>query len=211
MPTYTKNGQLHGIFDKMRHSKFEHVGRNAVKSFWESKGWLVFENDLDESGDVVKNRADLRIELNGKHILMEAATKRHNLFSYINSGIDVETRKLKYRRDGEKAFVAMCDYFYDHAKNAYAGNEMLLIPMECLEAAQNDCGKEYQGMGTISSSHNFSMPEHGCHRVRKKCAQGLNQDGKAEDFYRIPYGYVAHYRKNEQGHYQLISKPIWRI
>ena len=210
MATYTKNGQLHGIFDSQRHSKFEHIGRDAVIYFWESKGWKTYTNDIDESGNVVKNRADLKVEMNNRQMLMEAATKRNNLFSYIKSGVDVETRKLKYRREGERAFVAMCDYGFDGV-NAVAGNEMLLIPMECLEAAQNDCGNNYKGMGSVSSSYNFSMPDHSCHRVRKRCSKGLNQDGSVEDFYRIPYEYVAHYRKNEDGNYKLISKPIWRI
>ena len=117
---------------------------------------------------------------------------------------------MKYRREGERAFVAMCDYHYD-GEVAVAGREMLLIPMECLEAAQNDCGANYKGMGSISSSYDFAMPDHGCHRVRKKCSSGLNQDGSIEDFYRIPYDYVAHYRKNDEGNYKLVSKPTWRI
>jgi len=209
MSTYEKNGHIHGSFDVIRHGKFEHVGREAVAMFWKSKDWSVFDNDIDENGEVIKNRADLRIEFNDKVILMEAATKRHDLFRYAKSGVDVETRKLKYRREGQKAFVAMCDYHLDDNRNAYFGNEMLIIPMECLELAQRDCGSEFKGMGSVGSSFRFVMPDHGCHRVRKKCEKGYRQNGMAEDFYRIPYEYIVHYRKNEEGYYQLISKPIW--
>ena len=211
MSTYTKNGHIHGYFNSERHSKFEHIGRCAVTKFWQSKGWNVCVNDIDQDGEVVKNRADLVIELNKKQILMEAATKRSDLFKYIESGVDVETRKLKYRREGQKAFVAMCDYYLDENNVAHEGNEMLLIPMECLEYAQKDCGDEYKGQGKVISSTKFNMPDHGCHRVRKQCRNGFKQTGKAEDFYRIPLGYVAHYRKNEKGNYNLIRKPIWRI
>ena len=89
MSTYTKNGHIHGYFNSERHSKFEHIGRCAVTKFWQSKGWTVCVNDLDQDGEVVKNRADLVIELNKKQILMEAATKRSDLFKYIESGVDV--------------------------------------------------------------------------------------------------------------------------
>jgi len=211
MSTYTKNGHIHGSFHISRHGKFERVGRDAVTFFWESKNWSVFDNDINDIGNVVTNCTDLRIELNGKTILMEAATKRNNLFKFVKEGVDIETRKLKYRRDGQKAFVAMCDYHLDTNNNAYSGNQMLIIPMECLEAAQRDCENEYKGHGFISSSKGFLMPQHGCHRVRKKCGKGFGQTGEAEDFYRIPYEYVAHYEKKEKGNYIQISPPKRRI
>lgn len=210
MSTYNKNGHIHGTFDRARHTKFEHIGRNASVVFWEQKGWNVIQNDIDDEGDVIKNCTDLIIEKNGKKILMEAATKRGDLFRYIKDGVDVETRKLKYKREGVQAFVAMCDYMMVDGV-AVEGNEMLIIPMECLEVAQRDCGENYRGQGRVPSSVEFVMPEHGCHRVRKRCVNGFNQVGRAEDFYRIPYDYIAHYRKNEDGNYNLISKPNWRI
>jgi hypothetical protein len=55
------------------------------------------------------------------------------------------------------------------------------------------------------------MPEHGCHRVRKNCGSGYHQTGAPEDFYRVPYDYISHFRKNETGDYILISRPSKKI
>lgn len=211
MSTYIKNGHIHGYFNSQRNCKFEHIGRNALIQFWSDKGGSVKVNDKDENGELIKNCADLLVEYKSQTILMEAATKRSDLFKYIESGVDVETRKLKYYREGQKGFVGMCDYFLDESGNAICGNEMLLIPMECLLYAQKDCGDYYKGQGSVKSSSQFIMPDHGCHRVRKQCRNGYKQTGSVEDFYRIPLGYVAHYRKNEKDNYNLVRKPIWRI
>jgi hypothetical protein len=211
MSTYIKNNQIHGRFNSERNSKFEHIGRNSNIEFWESKKGIVKINDVNEKGELVTNCSDLIVEFKSKMLLIEAATKRADLFKYIEEGVDVETRKLKYCRKDQKGFVGMCDYYLDENNVAHSGNEMLLIPMECLQYAQNSCGNNFKGQGSVKSSIGFTMPEHGCHRVRKQCRNGFRQTGSVEDFYRIPLGYVAHYRKNEKGNYNLIRKPIWRI
>ena len=211
MSTYQKAGQIHGVFDLDRYNKFEKVGRSSAILFWEQRSFKATENDIKDNGTVDTTCTDLKVWMKDKSILVEAATKRYDLFRYINMGVDIETRKLKYFRKDERAFVAMCDYLLDQSGNAYAGNEMLIIPMECLFVAQRDCLSEYFGHRPVSSSLNFIMPEHGCHRVRKNCGSGYHQTGAPEDFYRVPYDYISHFRKNETGDYILISRPSKKI
>lgn len=211
MTTYQKNGHLHGKFHEDRNSKFEKIGRYAAMDFSKQKGFEVENYDRDKEGVLLWDRTDLIITDGKVQIHLEAATKRSNLFSYIYDGVDIETRKLKYLRKNIKSFVAMCDYVVDKSNNFVAGKEMLIIPMNCLQVAQDDCKDEFAGQGAVSHSQKFQMPLHGCHRVRKKCSQGYKQVGDLEDFYRIPYSYIAHFRKDNLGHYIQISKPTKRI
>ena len=205
MSTYQKNGHLHGHFNSYRNSIFDKLGREAAIDFWKQFGWEAQVNDRDESDNLLYNNTDLKVCKQNKFINIEAASKRANLFRFVRDGVDIETRKLKMTKTGQKSFVCMSDYIKNPVYKS--GTEMLLVPMECLIAAQNDCGDSYKGQRDIESSSNFIMPEHGCHRVRKRCYEGIQQTGHAEDFYRIPYAYVAHYRRNDAGLYEQLHKP----
>lgn len=204
--TYLKDGHLHGRFNPTRFGRYDQLGRDLAIVFWGQKGWAAETHDRGSNDELLWQNTDLRMTQNGRFLNIEAAVKRADLWRFVHAGVDVETRKLKYIKDGERAFVAMSDYS-DLNGVVSGGINILLIPMECLVAAQRDCGSNYLGQGDVLSARGFEMPEHGCHRVRKRCKRGLGQTGEAEDFYRIPYEYVAHYRKDAQGTYRPISLP----
>jgi len=204
--TYIKDGHVHGRFNPTRFGRYDQLGRDLAITFWNQKGWVAETHDRDQNNKLLWQNTDLRVTQNDRFINIEAAVKRDNLWKFVHSGVDVETRKLKYVKQGERAFVSMGDYL-EIDSMVSGGSNMLLIPMDCLVAAQKDCGKEYLGQGSVLSSASFDMPEHGCHRVRKRCKRGFGQTGEAEDFYRIPYEYVAHYKRDSSGTYQPISVP----
>ena len=186
--TYVKNGHIHGRFNSVRFGRYDQLGRDLAIAFWNQKGWQAETHDRGENDELLWQNTDLRMNRNDRFINIEAAVKRDSLWKYVHCGVDIETRKLKYIKEGERAFVAMSDYM--EANSVVSGGaNMLLVPMECLMAAQRDCGKDYLGQGDVLSSQKFNMPEHGCHRVRKRCRRGYGQTGEAEDFYRIPYEY----------------------
>lgn len=190
MQTYNKTGHIHGRFNSGRHGKYDALGRKNATDFFESMGWSVGDNDKNSQGETIFNEPDLKATKSGKaDVFVEAAVKRSKLWKYLKEGVDIETRKLKYFKDGKLSYVGMSNE---------EGTEFILIPMDCLNKAQLDCGSEYKGQG-VSSSSGFNMPAHGCHRVRKVCSKGFNQSGTTEDFYRIPYEYCPHYRKDESG------------
>ena len=58
----------------------------------------------------------------------------------------------------------------------------------------------------ILSSEKFVEPDHGCIRVRKQCKKGLGQSNTIEDFYRIPYKYISHYKVTDNDIYKKIKK-----
>ena len=207
MATYNRKGHIHGRFDKGRFDEFDGVGKANTREFFEARGWVVDVHDKNESDDTIFDHTDLKATKGKKTLYIEAAVKRADLWKHIkpgspHTGIDVETRKLKYIKGGEVAYVDM--------SNGKQNDERLMIPMDCLKAAQESCGDKYKGQGDILSSEGFEMPEHGCHRVRKRCRKGLNQSGEPEDFYRITYEYAAHYRKVD-GEWKQISKPTREI
>jgi hypothetical protein len=207
MATYTRKGHIHGRFDQGRFDEFDGVGRANSREFWEANGWEVAVNDRDENGKTVYSNTDLRATKGKKTVYVESAVKSPDLWKWIKGGspdfgVDVETRKLKYTANGE-AYVDMT--------NGKQNDERLVIPMDCLKAAQKSCGEEFKGHGRHTSSPGFVMPEHGCHRVRKYCRKGLNQTGEAEDFYRIPVEYVARYKKDSSGEWKCVQKPTKKI
>jgi len=201
--TYQKSGHIHGHYNSARGSIFDKIGRDAAVNFWTQAGWIVKDHDRDINDELLWKNTDLRIHKENKFINIEAATKRANLFRFVRMGVDVETRKLKMTRHDEKSFVCMSDYIKLNGNRTY-GDEMLIIPMECLVAAQRDCGETFDGQRDVRKHPEFSMPAHGCHRVRKRCIEGMMQTGEVEDFYRVPYEYVVHYRKDETGRYSLL-------
>jgi hypothetical protein len=201
MATYNKKGHIHGKFDQTRWNTYDGIGRNNAKEFWEQKGWDIGDYDKSEDGDLRYDHTDLRATKGKSELYVEAAVKRSDLWKYAKEGVDIETRKLKYVKEGNKAVVNMSDE---------SGDQMMVIPMECLKAAQDSCGDEFKGQGGVLTSDGFEMPDHGCHRVRKRCRKGVGQTGEPEDFYRIPYEYVAHYRKIG-GKYEMIHKPTKKV
>jgi hypothetical protein len=208
--TYQKNGHIHGHYNPVRGGIFDRIGRDAASLFWIQNGYQIKDHDRDEQQRLVWQNTDLRVLKENKFINIEAAAKRANLFRYVRQGVDVETRKFKMTRPDEKSFVCMCDYINVSGVKTH-GDEMLIIPMECLVAAQKDCGETYDGQRDVARHSGFSMPDHGCHRVRKRCIQGMMQTGEIEDFYRVPYEYVVHYRKNENGRYVLLHNSERKI
>lgn len=197
MAVYSKNGRLHSRFNKDRASRYDGAGRQHTSDFWKAYNWSVSDHDKEISGEIIFNNCDQVATQEGrKPIYVESAIKSTRLWKWIKDGVDVEDRKLKYFREDEDVFVCMSND---------EGNEMLVIPMKGLQLAEDDCNG-YAGHGGILSSDGFVMPEHGCHRVRKRCNKGYQQTGEVEDFYRIPYKYIRHY-KLENGEWKLIHKP----
>lgn len=196
MSTYTKKGHIHGNFNLNRFSKYDGIGRANTSKFWGAYGWTLKDNDKNADDSVKFDCTDQIAVKEQNTICVESAIKREKLWQWIKDGVDVETRKLKYVKMGTKAYVCM---------STESGDQYLIIPMKCLQMAQDSCGDSYQGH-RISSSPCFEMPEHGCHRVRKHCRQGYEQSGELEDFYRIPYKYVAHY-KTVNGKLKMVHKP----
>lgn len=207
--TYHKDGHIHGRFNRNRFTRFDKLGKDNAEHFLSSMGWVVEANDISEaSGNVIYNNTDQKatrfIKGESKILLIEAAVKRYDLWKYIgestwdhlhfDNGVDVETRKLKYIRPDTSAFVIMTEY-EEKDDGIVGGNHILMIPMDCLVVAQEDCGDEYKGSRQIPNSKNFLMPVHGCHRVRKCCRKGFGQNGEVEDFYRIPYEYIARFER----------------
>jgi len=191
-----KNGHIHGSFSQTRFKKYDGIGRANTSKFWESKGWEIKDYDKDNDDKVQFDRTD-QIAFKGQQtVYVESAIKSSKLWKWIKDGVDVETRKLKYVKLGNKAYVSM---------STEDGDQFLIIPMKCLKMAQDDCGNDFYGH-RIPSSSGFKMPEHGCHRVRKHCRQGFDQSGEPEDFYRIPYKYVAHY-ETVDGELKMVHKP----
>lgn len=189
MSTYTRSGHIHGHYNAGRGGKYDGKGRQHAREFLGQLGYSVEDYDKDATGKTIYTNPDLKAtkqqeDGTEKVVLVEAAVKRASLWKYVKDGVDVESRKLKYI-SGQTTYIAMSD---DDGEN------MLLIPMEWLQQAQQSCGDEFYGQKT-PGSENFQMPEHGCHRVRKLISQGYNQSGSVEDFYRIPYNKCKHFRK----------------
>lgn len=205
MDTYSKNGQLHGFFNKTRNYKFEELGRVAAIKFLKQKNYTVDSFDRDEKENIIWNNTDLIARKDNEVLHIEAAAKRWDLFRYVHDGVDVETRKLKYIRENIKSYILMSSYVELSKNNFDSGEELLVIPMICLKIAQESCGEEFYGHGVLSSEK-FVEPEHGCMRVRKMCKKGLGQNGTIEDFYRIPYKYVSHYKLIENDKYKRFKK-----
>ena len=205
MDTYFKNGHIHGHFNKTRNDNFDEIGKIAAIKFLEQKNYKVNNFDKDKKENIIWNNTDLIATKDGQTFHIEASAKRWDLFKYVKSGVDVETRKLKYIRENVKSYILMCDYIKNNNNQFVCGNELLVIPMICLKKAQESCGQEFYGHG-ILSSEKFIEPEHGCIRVRKKCKKGLGQSNTIEDFYRIPYKYIIHYVATDDGIYKKIKK-----
>ena len=197
MSTYTRKGHIHGNFNRNRFTKYDGVGRSNTAKFWVQQGWEIKDYDKDEGSDDVQfDRTDQIATKGKKTVYVESAIKSPRLWKFAVDGVDVETRKLKYVKLGEVSYVDM---------STDEGDQHMLIPMKCLQMAQDDCGSSFYGQGTISTA-DFEMPEHGCHRVRKRCRQGYEQTGELEDFYRIPYKYVAHYKMVDDK-MKMVHKP----
>ena len=217
MSTYCDSqGHVSNHFNPERHRRFDALGKKAAYEFWESRGWRGEMFDMEEG---VHNWAntDLIFKKGNATIYAEAAVKRSDLWWHVQGGVDVETRKRKYCqfiRPGCSACVVMFEYVElgESGSMVEIGNNMLFIPMECLKAAQDHCGENFKGQGGITSSFRFTMPEHGCHRVRKRCKRGYKQDGEPEDFYRIPLDYcVQFHRANSSEPFRLHKKSTLRI
>ena len=185
--TYKRGNSIYGHFSPQRQKEMEAIGRDNAKLYFEQLGAVVSANDVDENGKLDYNKPDLKAITKKSCIFIEAATKGDDIWKYIYQGVDVEKRKLKY---GDMLlFMSKKD-----------GTEAVIIPGKCLRLAQDSCGEEYFGQG-VTTSENFVMPEHRCHRVRKRCRQP-NGNYAVEDFYRIPYEYVLHLKK-ENGRYKV--------
>ena len=205
MNTYFKDGHLHSYFNKTRNDRFEEIGRIAAIKFLEQKKYKVNTFDRDEKENIIWKNTDLIATKDNETLHIEASAKRWDLFRYVKEGVDVETRKLKYLQDDIKSYILMCSYIQADNNKFSCGDELLVIPMICLKMAQESCGEEFYGHGVLSSEK-FVEPEHGCIRVRKKCKKGLGQSNTIEDFYRIPYKYISHYKVTDNDKYEKIKK-----
>ena len=185
MSTYEKDGKLMAKFNSSRSDAFDNKGKQLAMKFFKMLGGESYINDVDENNEHDYTKPDIRVffPLKNKTIYVEAEVKSEKNWAFIESGIDIPIRKLKYAEKHTK------DGFFFMVKNDES--EVLLIPMKYLLMASNDCGKEFLGMGIIMTSSGFVMPDHECHRVRKLC-NTVNRRG-VEDFVRIPVRHVYRY------------------
>jgi hypothetical protein len=202
---YERNGQKHSNFNSGRFEKYDQQGRDNLSQFFTYKGGKVKINDRKKDGTTDYTKADMLVEMGGHTWEAEAAVKSDSLWKFIKDGVDIETRKFKYLKNNNRRAVLVM--------SNSSNTELLVIPMECLLAAQNSCGKEYKGhrgrKGNVLNSEGFVMPPHGCHRVRKMCSDSYTGVTE-EDFFRIPYKYVSHYKVIKPGvQYELIQASSW--
>jgi len=202
MGTYIKKGIKSSHFNKERHEIYDSLGRKNAKKFFKTKGFTLKTNDKDIEGNLIYYKTDLiAVKDTDSNVVfpLECSIKRTDLWHYIFSGVDVELRKEKYGENG-----------YNCMSNNEA-TEVLIIPLKYVSLAIKSCGIEYAGGGRgVKDSPNFIMPKHGCHRVRKKCIKGVAQTGEEEDFARIPYKYIYHFKKSGKG-YILYHKPKYKL
>ena len=199
MQTYQKNGMLHGKFNFIRNQQYDAVGKTLVNCFFNQFGFEVQENDLDQSGKRIYENPDLKVTSPEKSFFIEAEIKSDKNWKYIYDGVDIPSRKYKYAVQTEgKGFFFM-------GKEDLS--ELLLIKMLDVRRAVDDCGSNYCGQtsnfGFVPSSPEFVMPEHGCHRVRKFCKDKYGIT--LEDFVRIPYKNILHYKLSENKKYIQIK------
>lgn len=178
MSTYNKNGMIMAKFIPSRSQAFDNKGKQLAIKFFQLKGGIPSVNDLDENQNHDYTKTDIKVLFpkTNKTIYIEAEVKSEKNWQFIDQGIDIPIRKLKYAEQHEE------DGYFFMVKNDES--EVLLIPMKCLVMASRDCGDNFLGQGVIMTSSGFIMPEHGCHRVRKLC-NTVNRRG-IEDFIRIP-------------------------
>jgi hypothetical protein len=149
MQTYNKTGHIHGRFNSGRHGKYDALGRKNATDFFESMGWSVGDNDKNSQGETIFNEPDLKATKSGKaDVFVEAAVKRSKLLEIPKGRRRYRDTEVKYFKDGKLSYVGM---------SSEEGTEFILIPMDCLNKAQLDCGAEYKGQG-VSSSSGFNMP-----------------------------------------------------
>lgn len=185
MSTYEKDGMLMAKFNPSRSDAFDNKGKQLAIKFFGLRGGKPEINDKDENNKHDYTKPDIRVHfpLQNKTIYVEAEVKSEKNWAFIENGIDIPIRKLKYAEQHAH------DGFFFMVKNDES--EVLLIPMKLLLMASQDCGKEFLGQGSIMTSSGFVMPEHGCHRVRKLCNTVYRRG--IEDFVRIPVKHVYRY------------------
>jgi hypothetical protein len=185
MSTYNKNGMIMAKFNLSRSDAFDEKGKKLAFKFFSKRGGLPSINDKDDNDNHDYSKTDIKVFFPEKNItiFVEAEVKSERNWEFISSGVDIPIRKIKYALKHEK------NGLFFMVKNDEL--EVLLIPMKLFTMAFNDCGDDYIGQGSVLTSTNFSMPEHGCHRVRKFC-NTVNRRG-IEDFIRIPLRHVYRY------------------
>jgi hypothetical protein len=201
MATYEKNGSISSHFNKERFETYDSLGRKNATKFFEAKGFTLKTNDKTEENKVLYDRTDLLAIKNKDPNIsfhIECSVKSTRLWKYVFDGVDVELRKEKYGKEG-----------YNCMSND-DGSEILIIPLMYISLAINSCGKEFAGGTNVKNSPGFIMPEHGCHKVRKYCRRGVGQSGELEDFARVPYKYIYHFKKYSKG-YKLYHKPECKL
>jgi hypothetical protein len=73
--TYKKKDRLHGHFSPVR-KKMEVIGRESGQHYFEWRGGVVTDNDVNKAGILNFRNADLHVALaNGYEMLVETATK----------------------------------------------------------------------------------------------------------------------------------------
>lgn len=185
MSTYNSNGKLVAHYNQQRGEAFDSKGKELAKRFFSIRDGIVEDNDKDEDGNHDFTKTDLKVyfpHLN-KTIFVEAEVKSAKNWEYIEEGVDIPIRKIKYAEQHEH------DGYFFMVKDP--PDEVLLIPMSAFMKAIKDCGDEYLGKGAVPTTLNFELPNHGCHRVRKAC-NTVNRRG-VEDFVRIPLNHIKRY------------------
>ena len=219
MSVYIRDGRIRNHFNEERCKVFDPIGKNATKDFCAELSFDCCDDfDVDENNVHDHSKPDLRAKKNDCLYYFEAESKRfENMHRYVRGGgqIDILERKAKYavRAEGvHNRFVSMCDYQESPCRsNKWAGNYMALVPLETLLLAEDHCGKEYLGH-RCRSSEGFVSPEHGCIRLRKPPECGMHQNGKIEDFFRIPYDFLYFYERDELDlPYRLVDAPTRRV
>jgi len=191
--TYEKNGKKHSHYA----GRSAVAGESMVGVFFE--GYKVERNDMGPNDTIDYSKTDCVVtSLSGAKLFVEAEAKADSLWRYIYEGTDIPARKEKLLTEVED----LSNYWHFMVKMK-AKNEVLLTNFAFLKAASESQG--YMGTRNIQSSKNWKMPSHGCHMVRKRCrTQG--EDFEENDFIRIPYKYINHW-KLEEGRWKAVQTP----
>jgi hypothetical protein len=192
MKTYQKDDMILGNFNHTRNNLNDSQGKNfAIRIFKLFNGEHQI-TDRDQNNKLLWDIPDIKIHFPNKNpIFVEVELKANHLWKFIQQGVDIPARKIKYTINTNNQGI-----FFIGKKDQ---TECLLIPFKYVHMAHTDCKDQFMGSKTIPNSPKFKMPPHQCHRIRKICNQDEEEGLNVEDFIRIPYKYTSHivYKNNQ--------------
>ncbi len=191
-----KTGFLNAQFSREEYNKFDNIGKKTTKKFVKWLGWeSVSDFDCRLDGTIDTKKPDIVGVLNDMQCYAEAEIKRDKHWSFpLKFGLDYLCRKNK--------FAAFRPYLHCMIKEDLT--EILVTKGDLIEECAKCVG--YEGDFGEPTSHDFKPHNQlGLIRVRKRCRRPGGRD--LNDFFRIPYLFLDHYKVNKPGlEYELIHE-----